>query len=166
MGKQPSPDIRFGKWLKDARGAKHWSQIDMAKQLKKRGIHIYGSTVAKIEAGDRPVKLAELVAIADLFQVSVDTALCRGARQESDQIHALLVVADSAVKSSAAIVDVASTIRDRLAELADFTDLPDHDTLVAGYERAYGLLVGANNALTGVAQTARESVGEKLKVTR
>jgi len=115
-----------------------------------------------VTSGIEIIVLAVAAVAASATTTGVETDIV-GA---SGRLHALLVVADSAVKSSAAIVDVASTIRDRLAELADFTDLPDHDTLVAGYERAYGLLVGANNALTGVAQTARESVGEKLKVTR
>ena len=158
MERERAVNVLFGKWLKDARGAKSWSQTDMAKQLHQQlGTKYYGSTIAKIEAGDRPLKLAELVAVAELFEVSVDTLLRREARPRGNQAQALRVVADTATKSSVAIVNVESAIQDRLADLAAFDDLPERDTLIASLKQAYSLLVDADGALTDVFHAARKS---------
>jgi transcriptional regulator with XRE-family HTH domain len=154
-------DVRFGKRFKRAREAKGLSQTETAERLKGWGITAYGSTIAKIEAGTRPVKLAELVAVTELFEVSVDTLL---GRREADprfeQAHALRMAVDTATKLSTTIVSVESALRDRLTDLAAFDDLPGRDTLIASFERAYNLLVDADSALTEAWRVARKSVGD------
>jgi hypothetical protein len=50
----------------------------MAGLLSDKGLNpMYATTLAKIEAGARSVRINEAVAIADLFEVSLDTLLGR-----------------------------------------------------------------------------------------
>ncbi len=78
MGNQKWIDQRFGKRVKAERDNRGWSQAEMAKMLSDKGIHpMHPTTVAKIEAGDRSVRITEAVGIADLLDVSLDTLLGR-----------------------------------------------------------------------------------------
>ena len=52
----------------------------MAKLLKDKGFSTYTTTIHKIENGQRPVPLDEAAAIADLFDMSLDSLLGRGIR--------------------------------------------------------------------------------------
>lgn len=78
MGSQKWADEQFGKTVKAQREQRGWSQADMAKMLSDKGIQpMHPTTVAKIEAGDRSVRINEAVGIADLFEVSIDSLLGR-----------------------------------------------------------------------------------------
>ena len=65
----------FAEWLKATRTHRKMSQADLAKALSERGITAHATTIAKIEAGDRAVRLDEAVelcavldgALGDLF---------------------------------------------------------------------------------------------------
>jgi transcriptional regulator with XRE-family HTH domain len=156
----------FRNQLRDQREQKHWKQEDLADKLSAKGIPMHWTTVAKIEKGSRSVRIDEAAAIADLFGISVDAMLGRRARPRADQGHALTVAADTAIRSSDALINVMSAVRDRINDLSAFESLPARDKLIVGYERAYGLLVDADGALTGVAQTARKAIGDQLRRAR
>lgn len=65
----------FAEWLKATRTHRKMSQADLAAALSLRGITAHATTIAKIEAGDRAVRLDEAVelctvlggALGDLF---------------------------------------------------------------------------------------------------
>lgn len=58
---------RFAEWMRSARTAQDLSQADLATALKRHGISAHATTIAKIEAGDRSVKLDEAVAICSVL---------------------------------------------------------------------------------------------------
>ncbi len=164
MGKKKWAEEYFSKRLKEERDRRDWSQADMAKMLSDKDIPMHWTTIAKIERGDRSVRIDEAAGIADLFGISVDTLLGRRARPKSDRVHTLTAVVDTAYRSSDQIIEITSVIRDRVTDLSAFDDLPARDTLITGCERAYGLLAAANDALTTeVARIARESLGDELR---
>jgi transcriptional regulator with XRE-family HTH domain len=108
----------------------------MAKMLSDKGIHpMHPTTVAKIEAGDRSVRINEAVGIADLFEVSLDSLLGRkpGA-QRSELQYLLRVLRDTARQSSQQVWASMETIREQLEELprgfdgADMLQQLGHDT--------------------------------------
>lgn len=71
-------DSRFGDWLKAERTKRGWSQPQLAKMMSARGIApMHATTIAKIEAASRSVRINEAVALADLFEVSLDWLLGR-----------------------------------------------------------------------------------------
>src|ERR1700731_4102268 len=73
MGKQSAAETRFRERVQEERGRRKWSRADLAKMLQNKGFeHIYASTVAKIEYGERSVRIDEATAIADLFDVPLD----------------------------------------------------------------------------------------------
>lgn len=66
----------FAEWLKAARTAAGLSQHKVAAALRAQGFSVFRqSAVAKIESGDRPVRLDEAVAMAELFGTTIDVAL-------------------------------------------------------------------------------------------
>lgn len=94
--------------MKRERQTRDWSQADLAELLQRRGLeHIYPTTVAKIESGERAVRIDEAAAIADLFEVSVDALL--GRRPGHDLAYILRAVQDTARRSAeqATAIDVA-----------------------------------------------------------
>jgi transcriptional regulator with XRE-family HTH domain len=65
----------FTAWLKSTRTAAGLSQQKVADALKAQGFTVFQQTVAKIERGERPVRLDEAVAFAGLFGATLDVAL-------------------------------------------------------------------------------------------
>jgi transcriptional regulator with XRE-family HTH domain len=109
MGRQSGVETSFRERMKRERQARDWSQADLAELLQGRGLeHIYSTTVAKIESGERAVRIDEATAIADLFEVSVDSLLGRNVERGSDLAYTLRFVLDVARRSAqqtAAIAD-------------------------------------------------------------
>jgi transcriptional regulator with XRE-family HTH domain len=144
MGSEKWTDKRFGKRVKAKRDARGWSQADIAKMLSDRGIHpMHPTTVAKIEAGDRSVRINEAVGIADLFEVSVDSLLGRkpGA-QRSELTYLLRALRQSSQQVWAAL----ETIREMLEELpAEFDGADGPQTMSDTWSK---YLAPASQALT------------------
>lgn len=82
----------FCAWLRNARLAAGLSQQKVADALRAQGFDVFRqSAVAKIERGERPVRLDEAVAIAALFGTTLDVAL--GLKSEEPQGLASLALA-------------------------------------------------------------------------
>jgi len=58
----------FGERVKQWRRARNWSQEDLAERLRVHGFEMHQTTVAKIERGARPLRVAEAAAIATVFR--------------------------------------------------------------------------------------------------
>ena len=106
--------------------------------------------MAKIESGERWVRLAEANALADVFAVSVDVLLGRSTKPSNDQAYALRVLADTANRSAYQVHDIAATLAERLH------DVKGHETLQADGERAWNALRDANAALTAIARLSSD----------
>jgi transcriptional regulator with XRE-family HTH domain len=152
MGSEKWTDKRFGKRVKAKRDARGWSQADMAKMLSDRGIHpMHPTTVAKIEAGDRSVRINEAVGIADLFEVSVDSLLGRkpGA-QGSELTYRLREFLDTARQSCQQVWAIMETTREQLKELPTESDSAEKLQKM-GYDICRNHLDPAHEALTRLA---------------
>lgn len=58
--------------MRVSREVKRWSQSDLADRMQALGFDSWRqSTVAKVEAGERPLRLAEALAIAGLFETTI-----------------------------------------------------------------------------------------------
>ena len=159
-----SVDSQIGKHIKSAREAKSWSQNELAKRLGEKKIRVYGSTIAKIEAGDRWVKAAELVALADLFEISTDRLLGRDRQADADRAQAALVVADTAARAAAAAADHSEKLHQRALELIEAADkLPHHDALADGCAESGRQLLAAYDTLAEVGRIARGIIHDELK---
>ncbi|MGB3482469.1 MAG: helix-turn-helix transcriptional regulator [Mycobacterium sp.] len=63
----------FGRILRDWRQDRNWSQDDVAEKLRRQGFEMHQTTVAKIERGARPLRVAEASALADVFEMPLMT---------------------------------------------------------------------------------------------
>lgn len=59
----------FGDKVRQWRRERNWSQEEVAAQLRYQGFDMHQTTVAKIERGTRPLRVAEAVALAHIFKV-------------------------------------------------------------------------------------------------
>jgi transcriptional regulator with XRE-family HTH domain len=66
MGKRKWTEDYFSKRLRAERERRKWTQTELADQLDAKGIPMHWTTIAKIEKGDRSVRIDEAAGIADL----------------------------------------------------------------------------------------------------
>jgi transcriptional regulator with XRE-family HTH domain len=62
---------RFGEVVRGWRQDRNWSQEDVAERLRHQGFEMHQTTVAKIERGARPLRVAEATALAQVFEMPV-----------------------------------------------------------------------------------------------
>jgi transcriptional regulator with XRE-family HTH domain len=98
MAVQSAVEARFRDRVKNQRERRKWSQADLSKMLSGKGIKgIYPTTIAKIESGERAVRIDEAAALADLFEVSLDALLGRGASAPRNELaYVLRLLRDTA----------------------------------------------------------------------
>ena len=63
---------QYGERIRIARQRKNMRQIDVSTALEEYNIEINQSAIGKIERGERNLNVQELVAIAEILEVSVD----------------------------------------------------------------------------------------------
>jgi hypothetical protein len=73
---------------------------------------MHPTTIAKIEAGDREVKLDEAEALADLYGMSLDTMMGKGLPDESSLTFALMNASSYAALSSRRATEARHTATD------------------------------------------------------
>ncbi|MBF6363180.1 helix-turn-helix transcriptional regulator [Nocardia farcinica] len=73
----------FGDQIRQWRKARNWSQEDLAAELNNLGFEMHQTTVAKIERGARPLRVAEAVALAHIMRVP-PLAIFHGAGPETE----------------------------------------------------------------------------------
>ena len=120
---------------------------------------MHWTTIAKIEAGTRAVRIDEAAAIADLLGVSVDHLLGRRARPKSDLVHALRAAAEAGQHAAWQTTSLEGGLRERVNELAE-ADVDGHYAdLVADLSRACDQLAKANRAIeSAMRDRKRENV--------
>jgi len=68
----PTAEHVLGKRVRELRQARGWSQDDVARQMVAGGFSWRQTTVAKTEKADRPVRVNEATALAQLFETDLD----------------------------------------------------------------------------------------------
>ncbi|MGO9926553.1 MAG: helix-turn-helix domain-containing protein [Mycobacterium sp.] len=59
----------FGDKIRQWRRERNWSQEDVAAHLRDQGFDMHQTTVAKIDSGTRPLRVAEALALGHIFKV-------------------------------------------------------------------------------------------------
>ncbi|MBT2429388.1 helix-turn-helix domain-containing protein [Streptomyces sp. ISL-112] len=70
-----SDNDRFAEWLRSARSASGLSQGKVADAMNAEGFVFYQQTIAKVESGERPVRLDEATALARIFGADLSDTL-------------------------------------------------------------------------------------------
>jgi transcriptional regulator with XRE-family HTH domain len=152
MGRQGRLGDQFRERLKDEREGRKWSQAEVAKMLSDKGISgMYPTTIAKIEAGDRAVRIDELTGIADLFEVSVDALLGRRTGAGNDLAYTLRAVQTIACQSVQQTATIADALGDSLVDLDAF-EFNGREEIENEVVRAQAALREAQDASANVAK--------------
>ena len=149
MGVNEIAESHFRAMLRRERESRKWSQAHMAKLLSDKGLTVYPTTVAKIEAGERAAKIDELVATADIFNVSVDALLGHSTRRTQTGDKGLAFSAlHRAAQHSAGLTEWAEVgLRHTLTDLDPFDLRKDERTAQAECEHACDALADAVAAI-------------------
>lgn len=59
----------LGAKIRHLREERGWSQSDLARRLSELGLDLHQTTIAKMEAGRRPLRVSEAVAVAQAFKL-------------------------------------------------------------------------------------------------
>jgi len=132
MGRQKWTDDQFGKRIKAERERRGYSQAQMAAMLTRRKTPVHATTLAKIEAGSRSVRINEAVALAELFEVTVDALLGRTGPDQSTVTFALMVLegyASDAARLIKQAQGVVSDLGDQLESVDEGFEVPSINQL-------------------------------------
>jgi transcriptional regulator with XRE-family HTH domain len=138
----------FGAQVRDARTRRGWSQEELAKRLTAKGVKASQATIAKLEAENKPraVRLAEAVALADLFEVSLDALLNRSVGVSNDLVYTVRAFLDSVRQAMQQISATAGTLHSRITDLERF-DFDGREMVQAETLQATTALMSAMAAL-------------------
>ncbi|HME16661.1 MAG TPA: helix-turn-helix transcriptional regulator [Mycobacterium sp.] len=151
MGRRERIEDYFRKRLKDERDRREWSQAQMAELLSDiMRARVHPTTIAKIEAGDRAVRIDEATAIADIFEMSLDSLLGRTAQVDNDPTYSIRALRDKAMKYVRDVGVISRSFRDTLVDVHGL-EFDGRETLESEGERAVKALDQAQRALWEVA---------------
>lgn len=124
----------FSEALKDLRKERDWSQPRLEQMLADKGIPLHWTSIAKIEKGERQVKIHEAAAIADLFDTSVDALLGRGRQMPDDSTLTFAMVnvlnyAGDAERQTAQARGTTADIEEMLEDVAERFESPYIDPM-------------------------------------
>jgi transcriptional regulator with XRE-family HTH domain len=129
----------LGGRVRALREAREWSQETVAQRMAEAGFSWRQTTVAKTEAADRPIRVNEAVALADLFGVDLDSLVRPDLHplvqrvQRERSILALaereLSEADRRLSEAQRLTEVGRGRVEALTELAGYVDAPSPERL-------------------------------------
>jgi transcriptional regulator with XRE-family HTH domain len=163
MGSTDAMDSDFRKNIRTERESRKWSQARVAKLLSDKGIDsIFTTTIAKIELGERPAKLNEAAALADVFGVSLDALIGRRRLRSGDKSLPLNALAKRTTGTAVAADALEAGLREHLDELQEFTLRRDEAAAVTECERAAEAL-GAAATVTRRAAAKLQRVQQRMQ---
>ena len=80
----PLQEERLGLVLRHERRVRGWSQAEMARKLTEAGWPLHQTDVSKLEAGKRPLRVADLQAFADVLGIPAVAFFYMPAGEEPD----------------------------------------------------------------------------------
>ena len=162
MGRQKWTDDHFGKQVKAQRERRGWSQAQMARMLVRRGIQpMHSTTLAKMELGDRSVRLNEAVTISDLFDVDLDHLLGRDKPDDSTVEYALVCLngyASDALEAVNKAWSLVVDIQDQLESIFETFHVSNLNELEKAANDLGGLLKAANASAKYLASHAMDGL--------
>ena len=130
----------FAEQIRLARERKQWTQRELAERMSsKNGPPVHWTTVAKMEKGERSVRIDEAAVLADLFDTSVDVLLGRKAHRGDETDYLIAAAVDTARRSSMELAAIQTALNDAFADIEDVEGLEALHTAAARVEDALRL---------------------------
>jgi transcriptional regulator with XRE-family HTH domain len=154
---------QLGARIRNKRNERGWKQPQLAEMLRDRGVaSIQTPTVAKIEAGERAVKIHEAAVLADIFGISIDALMGRRVSARADLMSAARQVVDAKITAAAAVSASQSQLVDALAQLVDADLRGTYDPLADDARAAVNALEAASAALAQVGQRPKSAMNRAM----
>lgn len=151
MGNHPLNLTRFRERVARERTKRKWSQAEVATRLKAMGIdNMHNTTVAKIEAGERDIKLDEAAALAELYGISLDALLGRTSRTQRSLTYALSALLDAVFTSHTELKRNARALHDRLDDIP--SRFEGYATIAGQARKAFEYVDAAQTVLSDLAE--------------
>lgn len=168
MSKERWLDSRFGKRLRAEREARGWSQPRFAELLEAQGITPMGATtIAKIEGGNRSVRIYEAVGMAEVFGVSLDSLTGRtSGPADADLMIALRVLRDSARRGGDQFIDLREELSNQASSILASFEYESADDLRKLADTARRRLHSAYEAVEDLALLIDEALRQSNRATR
>jgi transcriptional regulator with XRE-family HTH domain len=169
MGKQKWSDDHFGSRVRQGREDRKWSQVEMARLLCDVGVEpMHATTIAKIEAGTRSVRINEAVGIADLFDVSLDVLMGRShISTDSEQLtFSLRLLRDAARATASGVLDGSHEIPQQVRQVTGGFTFDGSEELTRLSDSASRHLDKAFIAVDELAQHAQSLMKTASRATR
>ena len=116
---------RFGEVVRGWRQERNWSQEDVVEKLRHEGFEMHQTTIAKIERGTRPLRVAEASALATVFrmpimavfELSLPEDQPADIQERQDQLEEARKAADSAREQLYSVAERHAHLLDRVEKL-------------------------------------------------
>lgn len=150
MGLNKQYGDRLRQRIRSERERRGWSQAHLARMFP-TPLGIYPSTVAKIESGERAVRVDEVGVLADIFGVSVDALMGR-ASSGTDLVWAMNRLSSNAQKSAGEVAMIMDRLNGGVSDVLEYAGdgHRPRELLDSGFKTLAALQV-AVNALTKLA---------------
>jgi transcriptional regulator with XRE-family HTH domain len=165
VGRESWTDKRFGERIRNAREARGWSQAAVARKLSAAGIRpMHPTTVSKIEAAERSVRITEAVGFAELFGVSLDNLLGRpGDSTMTFALSTLCSYAGDVQRQIKRAQEVTADIGDQLESVEEAFDVRGIDDLRQVAKDMGASLQTAQSTATCFAALVSASIAEAAR---
>jgi len=162
MGKQ-GPNFRhFRERITRERKRRGWSQAEVARRLTAMGIDsIYNTTVAKLESGEREIKLDEAVALARLYEAPLDALVGLQSKTERDLDYLMDALYDAVSLCRTDVDRHARALGDRMADIPP--EYQQRDALDGLVGDVRGHLASAGNGLDELVEHFLEYAEQSVK---
>ena len=120
---RPDAEKLAGHRLRQLRTARNWPLREVAERMKAFGYNWHMTVVAKIETGQRPLRLNEALDLVALFGVRLEELLLDTAAAESLDIEAI----DKEIAEKSAELDAARRESATAAKVAEFQKASLHE---------------------------------------
>ena len=122
---------------------------------------IYNTTVAKLESGEREIKLDEAVALARLYDAPLDALVGLHPKTERDLDYLMDALNDTVSICRTDLHRHAKALGDRMADIP--SEYQHRDALDGVVREVLGLLASAGTGLDGLVEHFMEYVEQRVK---
>ena len=129
----------FAEQVRLARERNGWTQSELADRMSTKTDQVHWTTVAKMERGERSVRISEAAVLADLFDTTVDALLGRKARRGDETDYLVTTAVDTARRSGMELAAIQTALSDAFADIEDIEGLEALHTAAARVDDALQL---------------------------